>query len=75
MEATHASKETVWLQRLCLGIGFVHKAMRFDCDIQSAIFLAKNHASHVKTNHINVQYHFVIDMIEDKKVLLEMLTP
>ena len=23
MEATHASKEAMWLQRLCLGIGFV----------------------------------------------------
>jgi len=30
----------------------------------------KNPAYHSKTKHIDVQYHFVRDMIEDKKVLL-----
>ena len=69
--ATHASKEVVWLQILCSGIGFVHKYIRLDCEIQSAIFLAKNHAYHDNTKHIDVQYHFVRDMVEDKKVFLE----
>jgi len=32
--------------------------------------LAKNPAYHSKTKHIDVQYHFVRDMVEDKKVLL-----
>jgi hypothetical protein len=32
MEATHASKEEVWLQRLCSGIGLVQQAVRIDCD-------------------------------------------
>ena len=71
MVATHASKEVVWLQILCSGIGFVQKGVRLDCDIQSAIFLAKNHGYHAKKKHIDVQYHFVRDMVEDKKVLLE----
>eukprot|EP00253_Pinus_taeda_P009482 PITA_09482 len=68
--ATHASKEAVWLQRLCSSMGLVQGAIRIDCDSQSAIFLAKNPAYHSKTKHIEVQYHFVRDMIEDKKVLL-----
>ena len=71
MEATHARKEAVWLQRLCSGIGLVQQAMRLDCDSQSAIFLAKNPTNHSKTNHIDVQYHFVRDMVEENKVLLE----
>jgi hypothetical protein len=33
--------------------------------------LAKNPAYHSKTKHIDVQCHFVGDMVEDKKVLLE----
>eukprot|EP00253_Pinus_taeda_P033555 PITA_33555 len=70
MAATHASKEAVWLQRLCSSMGLVHGAIRIDCDSQSAFFLAKNPAYHSKTKHIDVQYHFVRDMIEDKKVLL-----
>jgi hypothetical protein len=71
MATTHASKETVWLQRLCSGIGLVQQAVRLDSDSQSAIFLAKNPAYHSKTKHIDVQYHFVRDMVEEKKVLLE----
>jgi hypothetical protein len=39
--------------------------------VQSEIFLAKNPAYHSKTKHIDVQYHFVRDMVEEKKVLLE----
>jgi hypothetical protein len=45
MAATHASKEVVWLQRLCLGIGLAQQVVILDCDSQSAIFLAKNHLS------------------------------
>jgi hypothetical protein len=38
MATTHASKEKVWLEILCLGIGLVQQAVRIDCDSQSAIF-------------------------------------
>jgi hypothetical protein len=41
MAATHASKEAVWLQRLCSGIGLVQEDVRIECDSQSAIFLAR----------------------------------
>jgi hypothetical protein len=68
METTHARKKVVWLQRLCLGIGLVQKEVRLDCDSESAIFLAKNPAYHSKTKHIDFQYHFVRDMVEEKKV-------
>ena len=40
-----------------------------------AIFLSKNSAYHAKTKHIDVQYHFVRDMVEDKKVTLEKVGP
>jgi hypothetical protein len=46
MEATYASKEVVWLQRLCVGIGFVQQHVRLECDSQSAIFLEKNPVYH-----------------------------
>jgi hypothetical protein len=32
MSAIHASKEAIWLQRLCSGIGLVQRAIRIDCD-------------------------------------------
>jgi hypothetical protein len=34
METTHASKEVVWLQRLCSGIGLVQQVVRIYCDNQ-----------------------------------------
>ena len=68
---THASKEANWLQQLCIEIGFEQQAIRLECDSQSAIFLAKNLAYHSKIKHIDVQYHFVREMIENKKVSLE----
>jgi hypothetical protein len=70
MEATHESKEAIWLQRMFLGIGLVQQAVRIECDNQSAIFLAKNPTYHSKTKHIDVKYHFVRDMIKEKKVSL-----
>ena len=71
IETTHASKEAIWFQRLCSSIGFVQKAASLNCDSQSAIFLEKNPTYHTNTKHFYVQYHFVRDMVEDKKVLLE----
>jgi hypothetical protein len=71
MADTHASKEAVWLQRLCSCIGLVQQAVRLYCDIHSAIFMEKNPTYHSKTKHVDVQYHFVRDMVEEKKVLLE----
>ena len=62
MAATHASKEAVWLQILCSGIGLVQQAVRIDFDSQSAISLTKNSTHHSKTKHIDVQYHFVRDI-------------
>eukprot|EP00253_Pinus_taeda_P016015 PITA_16015 len=70
METTQVRKEAIWLQRLCSSMGLVQGAIRIDCDSQSVIFLENNPTYHSKKKHIDVQYHFVRDMIEDKKVLL-----
>jgi len=51
-------------------MGLVQGAIRIDYDKQSAIFLAMNPTYHSKTKHIDVQYQFLRDMIEDKKLLL-----
>jgi hypothetical protein len=39
--------------------------------VTMSICLAKNPTFHVKTKHIDIQYHFVRDMVEDGKVILE----
>ena len=57
--------EIVFEYKFCLesnGIG---------CDNSSAIFIAKNPTYHSKKKCIDVQHHFVRDMDEHKKVLLQ----
>jgi len=44
MAANHASKEVVWLQRLCSSMGLVQGTIRIYCDSQSVIFLPRNPA-------------------------------
>jgi uncharacterized membrane protein YGL010W len=45
--------------------------MKINCDSQIKIFFSKNQAYHSKTKNIDVQYHFVRDMVESNRVLLE----
>jgi len=51
-------------------MGLVHQAIRIECDSQSEILLENNHVYHPKTKHIDVQYHFLRDMVEERKLLL-----
>jgi hypothetical protein len=71
MATTHGRKEEVWLQRLCSGIRFEERVMKICCNSQRKIFLAKNPSYHFMTKHIDVQYHFMRDMMEINKVLLD----
>ena len=45
--------------------------MKIYSDSQSIIHLTKNPTFHARTKDIDVQYHFVRDMVEDGKVKLE----
>jgi hypothetical protein len=71
MAATHGSKEVVWMHQLCSRIRLEKIAMNINCNSQIAIFMAKNPTYDSRTKHIDVKYHFVRDVVERKKVLLE----
>ena len=70
---TEAGKEMIWLHgfldELCKKqeMGILHS------DSQSAIFLAKNSVLHSKSKHIQIKYHFIHQLIEDKLVILEKI--
>ena len=42
-------------------------------DNTSAINLSKNLVQHSKSKHIEIRYHFVRDLVEDKVVCLEFI--
>ena len=42
-------------------------------DSQSAIFLTRNSAFHLKSKHIQTKYHFIRYLVEAKLVILEKI--
>ena len=71
MALTHAGKEAMWLRRLSLELGFKLDAVKIGCDNQGAIYLAKNPAFHSRSKHIDIQYHFIRQKVEERLVLLK----
>ena len=69
--ASEACKEAIWLARLVRDLGITIEMPTLHCDSQSAIMLAKNLVFHANTKHIDVKYHFIRDMLEDK--LMELV--
>jgi len=57
--------------KLCLEVELSERAIIVQCDNNIAIFLANNPTFHAKIKHIDIVYHFVRDMVEDAKVILE----
>ena len=44
------------------------------CDNQAAIALSQDPAGHKKTKHINVQYHYIRDLVAYKKATVTYLS-
>ncbi|KAL0540208.1 hypothetical protein IC582_024441 [Cucumis melo] len=63
--ATQASKEAVWLKMLLEELGHERKNISLFCGNQSGLYLARNPAFHAKTKHIQVQYYFVREKVEE----------
>ncbi|PHU15983.1 hypothetical protein BC332_17188 [Capsicum chinense] len=60
---TEAFKEAIWLEGW---FGELRKDLQITtvfCDSQSAIFLMKDQMFHERTKHIDIQYHFVREII------------
>ena len=68
--ASEACKEAIWLARLVGDLGINVEMPVLHCDSQSAIQLAKNPVFHAKTKHVDVKYHFIREVLEDKRVEL-----
>ena len=70
---TEASKEMVWLKSFLEELGHKQDKCILHCDSQSVIHLAKNPVYHARTKHIQVRYHFIRSVIEDKVFELQKI--
>ncbi|GJV32729.1 retrovirus-related pol polyprotein from transposon TNT 1-94 [Tanacetum coccineum] len=68
MALTKAVKEAIWLRGLLEELGVELNIVAVNCDNQSVIHLSRNHDFHERTKHINVRYHFIIEVLEAKTV-------
>ncbi|KAK3034061.1 hypothetical protein RJ639_034286 [Escallonia herrerae] len=68
-----ASKEIIWLQRLLTELGYGQVDCKLWTDSQSAIHLAKNSTFHSRTKHIQLRYHFIRSLLEDRQLNLEKI--
>ena len=65
-------KEQIWLECLYKQLDIPHQDERTTLytDSQSAIELAKNPEHHARTKHIDIQYHFVRQNVQNATVEL-----
>ena len=69
--ACFASCEAIWLRRILWHMGVQQEdATVLLCDNQSCMAIAKNPVFHARTKHIEIQYHYVRELIEDGVVEL-----
>ena len=70
MALSEATQEAVWLKVFLCELGEMAKdeAVKIYEDNQGSIALAKNPEFHKRTKHIDIRYHYVRELVEDKKV-------
>ena len=74
MGMTQAAKEILWLRVLLDEIGaFKHipPMSTLNGDNQGAIALPHNPEYHARTKHIDIQYHFIRDLVTTEKIYLQ----
>jgi hypothetical protein len=75
MALTQATKESIWIQRLLeeLGRTGIKNDNFIYGDNQGSLALAKNPEYHVRTKHIDIQYHFIRECIENNKIVIQYI--
>jgi hypothetical protein len=71
--AGHAAREAVWIRRYIneLGLDSPIRSIVVKSDSTGGIALTKNPEGQNKTKHIQVQHHFVRELVEDGELSLD----
>ncbi|KAG8490261.1 hypothetical protein CXB51_016079 [Gossypium anomalum] len=74
MAITEACKEAIWLKGLFSELNKDLQISTVFCDSQSAILITKDQMFHERTKHIDVQYHFVHDIIARGDIVVSKIS-
>lgn len=69
----HGVKEAVWLRQFLLDLNVDFKDVVIFVDNQAAIKLASNSEHHKRSKHIDVRFHFIRDIVNNKQVDLRYI--
>ena len=65
--------QLLWMKKLLHDYRISRDTMCVLCDNTSAINLSKNPVQRSKAKHIEIHYHFIRDLVEDKVICLEFI--
>ena len=72
MATSYCTNESVWLRRLWADVRYVQDGpTSIMCDNQWCITFANNHTHHSCTKHIDVQHHFIKDILKNQDIYLK----
>ena len=71
--AASCCAQLLWMKKLLHDYGITQDTMCVFCDNTSAINLSKNPVQHSKSKYIEIRYHFIQDLVEEKTVYLEFI--
>jgi hypothetical protein len=70
---TEAAKELLWMKKFLQELGLQQESYLLYCDSQSAIYLSKNSTFHSRSKHIDVRYHWIRDVLDEKLLQIEKI--
>ena len=71
-EMAYGICEGVWLKLLLKEMGLpLESSVKFLCDNQATISIAKNPVYHDRIKHVDIDRHFIREKIEDKSITVE----
>ena len=68
---THAVKEAMYLCTFMGEINGFDKLVTLKCDNQGVIVLSKDNKFHAWTKHIDIQYHFIWEVVKNEKMSIK----
>ena len=73
--ARSASCEAIWLRKLLTGLFDLEmEATAILCDNQSCIKMIENPVFHDKSKHIEIRYHYILDMVQRGAINLQYVS-
>ena len=70
MALSDCSRQAVWIKSLLLKLGIKVDLIHINGDNQGSIFIGSNPVQEKRSKHIDIQYHYIRQCIEEKKISL-----